>query len=621
MSLLLAMWQRSLYRRVVAAMWRAAPGLTLVYAGAILASVAATVALVVGVGSLVGHLPDAARLGVGSTAASDAEVALIVVGVALVCQTLAGAAIQAVGPSLGRQLEAGVRRRVMKAALAPVGVLHLQDPLVMGDIEEAQTLGSVNWGPAAAVDAMGPLVVSLLTGAAMAGIVGVYRWWLGVGLAAAWLFARDTKRRAMLHEFRSWGGGTWGPRRQSYLRQLALTPPGCKELRVFGLSQWLIGLFEVTCASNSAERQAGRTNQWKRLLLLLGCLVAANVTAFVVIADGARRGELGLAALTILVQAALRTSTFAGLWNWDAMFPLGAATLVSAERLEQRVAGLADGGVGGASPAVDPSGCPQREVRFEGISFRYPGRDRDALHGLDLALTAGRSLAIVGENGAGKTTLVKLLCGLMDPTDGRITVDATPLAEFDVVAWRARLAVVFQDFAHFPASARDNVAFGSIDASPSDIQLNEIAIRAGMREVLDELPSGWDTPLSREITGGSELSGGQWQRVALARALFAVQAGASIMILDEPTANLDVRAEAAFYDRFLDITAGLTTVVISHRFATVRRADVIAVLAEGRIAELGSHDELMAKGGTYARLFRLQAETFVDDASTRGTDR
>jgi ATP-binding cassette subfamily B protein len=244
------------------------------------------------------------------------------------------------------------------------------------------------------------------------------------------------------------------------------------------------------------------------------------------------------------------------------------------------------------------------------VTFRYAGSERDVLRELDLRLPAGRSVAIVGENGAGKTTLVRLLCGLVEPTNGAITVDGCALESLDLDAWRTRLAVVFQDFTHFMANARDNVALGAVDVAVDDGELDAIAERAGLLDVVDGLDARWDTPLSRQLVDGTDLSGGQWQRVALARALLSVQAGASLLVLDEPTANLDVRGEAAFYERFLELTAGVTTLIISHRFATVRRADVICVLDGGRIVESGSHHELMERNGQYARLFRLQAASF-----------
>jgi ATP-binding cassette, subfamily B, bacterial len=223
---------------------------------------------------------------------------------------------------------------------------------------------------------------------------------------------------------------------------------------------------------------------------------------------------------------------------------------------------------------------------------------------------AGRSLAVVGANGAGKTTLVKLLCGLYEPTAGRIEVDGQDLAEIDPMAWQERLAAIFQDFSRYALTARENVTLG---APLDDAALQRAATRAGALPVIDRLPNGWETVLSRQFTGGDDLSGGQWQRVALVRALYAVERGARVLVLDEPAANLDVRAEAELYDRFLDLTAGLTTIVISHRFSTVRRADRIVVLDGGRIAESGSHDELLALGGRYAHMFRLQADRFAGE--------
>jgi ATP-binding cassette subfamily B protein len=246
-------------------------------------------------------------------------------------------------------------------------------------------------------------------------------------------------------------------------------------------------------------------------------------------------------------------------------------------------------------------------VRFEGVTFAYPGAE-PVLRDLDLELTAGESLGLVGVNGAGKTTLVTLLAGMRSPTGGRITVDGAPLAELD--AWERQVAVVYQDFARFPFSAAENVGlFG--DGPPDRELLAACAERAGASDVIAALPRGWDTVLSPRYGGGVELSGGQWQRVALARALYAVGRGARVLVLDEPTAQLDVRAEAAFYERFLDLTAGVTSLVISHRFASVRRAHRIAVLDGGRIAELGTHADLLAADGTYAEMFRVQAERFA----------
>jgi ATP-binding cassette subfamily B protein len=219
-------------------------------------------------------------------------------------------------------------------------------------------------------------------------------------------------------------------------------------------------------------------------------------------------------------------------------------------------------------------------------------------------------------NGAGKTTLVTLLARMREPTSGRITVDGRPLDELNAREWQQQVAVVYQDFARLPLTAAENVGmFGQ--AAPDPTRLDRAAELAGAADIIASLPRGWDTVLSPHYAGGVDLSGGQWQRMALARALYAVSGGARVLVLDEPTAQLDVRGEAAFYERFLELTAGVTSIVISHRFASVRRANRIAVLDGGRITELGTHEELLAGAGTYAEMFNLQAERFA--AETDGT--
>jgi ATP-binding cassette subfamily B protein len=272
----------------------------------------------------------------------------------------------------------------------------------------------------------------------------------------------------------------------------------------------------------------------------------------------------------------------------------------------------------GSQPAT---GMPQRGIAFRDVSFCYPETSRPVLRDLDLVIPAGQSLAVVGANGAGKTSLVKLLCGLYEPTQGSVVIDDIKLCDLDIDDWRRRLAVVFQQPLRLPMSAFSNVRFGSVDAEPS-LEIAATAVeRAGAKSIVESLPNGWETILSAEFDGGVELSGGEWQRLGLARALYAVQQGASVLVLDEPAAHLDARSEAELYRRFLDLTSGLTTVLISHRFSTVRQASSIVVLDEGRVVEQGSHDELLELDGSYAHLFRLQAARFDQPVpSTIATD-
>ncbi len=254
------------------------------------------------------------------------------------------------------------------------------------------------------------------------------------------------------------------------------------------------------------------------------------------------------------------------------------------------------------------AGLPVRSIRFEGVHFSYPGRT-EALHGLDLEIPAGSSLALVGPNGAGKTTLIKLLGRLYDPSAGRVVVDGVDLRDFNPTEWRRRLAVVFQDSHLWPLTMRDLVVRGR---DLDDQDLAEAAALAGADGIIQNLPQGWDSIPASRFANGADVSGGERQRIALARALTDVRVGAGVLVLDEPAAHLDARSEAALHDRFLDITAGRTTIVVSHRFSTVRRADRIAVLESGRIVELGSHDELVAAQGSYARVFEMQARRFKE---------
>jgi ABC-type multidrug transport system fused ATPase/permease subunit len=248
---------------------------------------------------------------------------------------------------------------------------------------------------------------------------------------------------------------------------------------------------------------------------------------------------------------------------------------------------------------------PDDGLRFEDVTFTYPGSSRPAVDGVSFHLRPGRKLALVGENGSGKTTLVKLLARLYEPDAGRITLDGLDLRAWDVDALRRRIAVVFQDFARYQFTAGENIGAGDVDRFEDEGGWRAAAEKGMARPFLETLPRGYRTQLGRWFRDGRELSGGEWQKVALSRAF--MRTGADLLVLDEPTAAMDAEAEARVFEHVREISGDRMAILISHRFSTVRMADEIVVLREGRVVEQGSHDELLDRDGPYARLFSLQA--------------
>jgi ATP-binding cassette subfamily B protein len=252
-------------------------------------------------------------------------------------------------------------------------------------------------------------------------------------------------------------------------------------------------------------------------------------------------------------------------------------------------------------------GSIKHGVEFRGVGFRYPESEEWVLRGIDLSIRAGEKIALVGHNGAGKTTLIKLLSRLYDPTEGAILIDGVDIRELEPVDLRQRIGVIFQDFVRYHMPARENIAFGQIEAAERMDRIVDAAVKSGAHALIEELPEGYETMLGRWFHGGHELSLGQWQRIALARAFMR---DAEILVLDEPTASLDAQTEYEIFQHFKQLTDGKTAILISHRFSTVRMADRIVVIQDGRIAESGSHEQLLRSEGIYAELFSLQAEGY-----------
>jgi ABC-type multidrug transport system fused ATPase/permease subunit len=513
----------------------------------------------------------------------------------------------AVSANLGDRTAAWLYDRLTDACVRPPGMGHLEDPSLTNDLTMAREFDAGMTGPPLfiSMDFIADGMAMMVGGIASAVVLFGYAWWAPPVLAGGWLATHWLLRESAVWRDRNTDEVQAAQRDAEYAYRMAVDPPAAKELRLFGLAGWTIDRFvDRRTTLHRLQYQATKLRE-KSVLSSLVIVTAANVIVLWSIATAATNGGLDLGAAVIYAQAAVGTSmiAFGGLnWALD-----GAAAPVAAVlRLEAAMEPA--GALASGSRSAD--GMPAREIRFRDLTFAYP-EGRPVLEGFDLTIPAGSSLAIVGQNGAGKTTLAKLLCRLYDPQSGAIEIDGVDVREIDLHSWRSRITAVFQDFIRFELSMRDNVAPGG---APDETVLEALR-RAGGNDL-----AALDTVLARGYEDGTDLSGGQWQRVALARALCAVRLGAGVVLLDEPTAQLDVRGESEIFERILAATRDCTTILISHRFSTVRHADRICVLEHGQVVELGTHDELMARRGRYFTMFDLQAQRFVLGGAEEGEE-
>jgi ABC-type multidrug transport system fused ATPase/permease subunit len=507
---------------------------------------------------------------------------------------------QAVGANLGDRTAAWLYDRLTEACVRPPGMGHLEDPKLTNDLTVARDFDLGMTGPPLSIsmDFIAGGLVEMVGGVASAAVLAAYAWWAPILLGGAWLATHWLLRESAIWHDRNTDEVRGAQRDADYAYRLAVDPPASKELRLFGLVTWTIERFVARRTRLHELQYAATRLREKPLLWSMLLIIGANVVVFWSLANAVTSGSLSLGQVVMFAQSALGTAmiAFGGLnWALDG----SAAPVAAVLRLEPAMAPA-----GALASGSRPAGAaPAREIRIRDLTFAYPGGS-PVLAAFDLTIPAGSSLAIVGQNGAGKTTLAKLLCRLYDPQAGAIEVDGVDLRDFDLRSWRSRVTAVFQDFIRFELPLRDNVA----PAGAPDAVVRQALESAGASTL-----ASLDTVLARGYDGGTDLSGGQWQRIALARALCAVQLGAGVVLLDEPTAQLDVRGEAEIFDRILTATRHCTTILISHRFSTVRHADRICVLEHGRVIELGTHDELMARGGRYRTMFDLQAQRFTEE--------
>jgi ATP-binding cassette subfamily B protein len=537
--------------------------------------------------------------------------AIAIVGAIFILLQILAPLHHAIGANLGSRTAAWLYDELTTACILPPGMGHLENPALTSDLTMARDFDLGITGPplATSMDFIASGLVEMFGGIASALVLAAYAWWAPLLLAGAWLGTHWLLRESAVWRDRNTDEVRAAQRHADYAYRLAVDAPASKELRLFGLAKWTVERFtsrrrQLLDLQWHATRLRERPVLWSLLLV-----VSANILVFLAIASDAAAGRLALGQMVTFATSAVGTSmiAFGGL-SWalnGAAAPVGAVLRL---REAMRPAGALPQG---NEPA---QGKPAREIRFRDVGFAYPGSSGTTpgppvLTGFDLTIPAGSSLAIVGQNGAGKTTLAKLLCRLYDPGEGAIEIDGVDLRELDVESWRSRVAAVFQDFIRFELPLRDNVA---PSGAPDDV------VQAALADAGAAHLASLDTVLARSYEGGTDLSGGQWQRVALARSLCAVRMGAGLVLLDEPTAQLDVRGEAEIFERVLAATRHTTTILISHRFSTVRHADRICVLEHGRVVELGSHDELMAAGGRYRTMFELQASRFEMEGEEEG---
>ena len=578
---------------------RSVPGFAAAWWLILLVRALVPAALAIATGVLVGRVQDGA----------DLTTPLVAFGVVFVVSQVAPPLHQVVGALLGHHFSSVLNDRLMAATLGPEGVGHLERGDLTNDLTTARDF-DLGWtGPPMFMnmDFIAQGLTMLLGGIASALVLLGFTWWAPLLLLLAWGSTHWLLRESGVWRDRNTDEVKTARRHTDYAYDLATEPAASKEVRLFGLAPWLLERFTGhRLHLHDLQYDATRLRE-KSLTGALLIVLAANGVLFVVLARQGYAGKIDLQSVVTYSGAAFGASAiaFGGLsWALDG----AAAPVVAIERLEIEMASAGAlsraGSRDGRTPTSLTSGAGAPAIRFRDVTFTYPTGGRPVLEHFDLSVPAGESLAIVGQNGAGKTTIAKLLCRLYDPDSGTIEIDGVDLRDLDLADWRAHLAAVFQDFVRYELTLRDNVAPLGATADVVTRALDQ----AGALDLAD-----LDTPLAKGYPRGIDLSGGQWQRVALARAIAKVGTGASVVLLDEPTAMLDVRGESEIFRRVLGATSEATSILVSHRFSTVRLAELICVVEHGRAIELGSHDELMALRGRYHTMYDLQASRFHDE--------
>ncbi|MCY3857970.1 MAG: ABC transporter ATP-binding protein [Gammaproteobacteria bacterium] len=507
-----------------------------------------------------------------------------------------------VSQNLGSRMAAYLYDRLTVACTEPQGMAHLENPEMNNDLAMARDFDLGISGPPlfVSMDFIAAGLVEMVAGLVATSLLFGYTWWAPILIGGAWLMTHYLLRESGVWRDRQTNEVRMAQRHADYAYQMAVNPPASKELRLFSLADWVVNRFATHRRKLHDLRWEATRLRQRPLALSLMIVTLANVVVFISLGYDATQGNLELQELVIFAAAAMTASmiAFGGLsWALDGAAAPAAAVLRLQPAMEE--AGHLTKG------SQVANNIPEKAIEFKNLKFAYPTTGEVTLENFNLTIPAGTTLAIVGPNGAGKTTLAKLLCRLYDPQEGSIEIDGIDLRDLAIDSWRSRVTAVFQDFVRFELSLRENVC-------PTGEASDELILRALDKAGMADLVS-LDTILNKAYAGGTDFSGGQWQRIALARALCQVYLGAGLVLLDEPTAQLDVRGEAEIFNRVIEETKDVTTILISHRFSTVRKTDLICVLEHGRVIEFGSHDELMALGGRYQTMFDLQASHFEEN--------
>ncbi|WP_027891709.1 ABC transporter ATP-binding protein [Calidithermus chliarophilus] len=498
---------------------------------------------------------------------------------------------------------AHINLRLMDKSRDLAGLEVLEDARFYDDLNVLQS--QAPYRPMNLLVTLAYLLRGFTTLLSLAAVLLALGWWVPLLVLAGSLPQALVTYRLRRAGWNAMVQSTPEARAMAYDQRVALTHAFAHEVRLYGLLEWLQGRYLHSFRAYHRTLRKSRNDQAFKVLPYTLLSIAGGGSAFAWTAWQAQQGSLGVGALVVVVQGLTRAQSTV-LEIIDMFGLLAGQHLAFFEKYLDFLA-VEPGVRYPEHPRPLPALTP--EIAFENVSFRYPD-GRAALEGVSFRVRPGETVALVGENGAGKTTLVKLLLRFYDVSEGRVLVGGLDLRELDLREWRRRVGAVFQDFGRYAYTVRENITLAGLEHARDLERLERAVLQAGFERVVDQLPQGLDTRLGKEFDG-TELSGGQWQKLAIARALFR---DAQVLILDEPTAALDPRSESAIYERFAEMARGRTTLLITHRLASVRMADRILVLKQGRLIEEGSHEQLLALGGEYAELWRMQAEKYAEPA-------